>query len=65
MTAALGALDARQTFAAEEARTARPVAKLVATSKVRPQRVPGLMRGKLTIVAEDDEHLDGFKDYMP
>lgn len=43
----------------------KPVAKLVATSKVRLQRVPGLMKGKLTIVAEDDEHLDGFREYMP
>lgn len=43
----------------------KPVAKLVATSTVRLQRVPGLMKGKLTIVADDDEHLDGFKEYMP
>ena len=43
----------------------KPVAKLVATSTVRPPRVPGLMKGKLTIIAEDDEHLDGFEEYMP
>ena len=43
----------------------KPVAKLVATSVVRPPRVPGLMKGKLTIIAEDNEHLDGFEEYMP
>lgn len=43
----------------------KPVAKLVATSAVRRPRVPGLMKGKLTILAEDDEHLADFKDYMP
>lgn len=43
----------------------KPVAKLVAPSTVRLHRVPGLMKGKLTIIAEDDEHLDGFKEYMP
>ena len=43
----------------------KPVAKLVATSTVRQPRVPGLMKGKLTILAEDDEHLTGFKEYMP
>ena len=43
----------------------KPVAKLVATSVVSPPRVPGLMKGKLTIIAEDNEHLDGFEEYMP
>ena len=43
----------------------KPVAKLVATSTVHQPRVPGLMKGKLTILAEDDEHLTGFKEYMP
>ena len=43
----------------------KPVAKLVATSTVRQPRVPGLMKGKLTILAEDDEHLTGFEEYMP
>ena len=40
------------------------VAKLVATSVVRPPRVPGLMKGKLTVLAEDDEHLKVFAEYM-
>ncbi len=43
----------------------KPVAKLVATSAVRPPRVPGLMKGKLIILAEDDEHLKDFEEYMP
>ncbi len=43
----------------------KPVAKLVATSAVRSHRVPGLMKGKLTVLAEDDEHLKDFEEYMP
>jgi antitoxin (DNA-binding transcriptional repressor) of toxin-antitoxin stability system len=43
----------------------KPVAKLVATSAVRPPRVPGLMKGKLTVVAEDDDHLKDFEEYLP
>ena len=38
-------------------RHGKPVAKLVPTSTVQQSRVPGLMKGKLTILAEDDEHL--------
>ncbi len=43
----------------------KPVAKLVATATVRPPRIPGLMKGKLTILAEDDQHLKDFEEYMP
>ncbi len=43
----------------------KPVAKLVPTSQSRKPRVPGLMKGKLTVIAEDDEHLEAFKEYMP
>ena len=43
----------------------KPVAKLIATSTARPPRVPGLMKGKLTVIAEDDQHLTGFEEYMP
>ena len=43
----------------------KPAAKLVATSAVRQPRVPGLMKGKLTVLAEDDEHLKDFEEYMP
>jgi hypothetical protein len=28
-------------------------------------RRPGSARGKLAIIADDDEHLSDFKDYMP
>ena len=28
-------------------------------------RKPGSARGKLSIIADDDEYLDDFKDYMP
>ena len=31
----------------------------------RRERKPGSARGKLTMIAEDEEHLDDFKDYMP
>ncbi|MEJ7594396.1 MAG: hypothetical protein WKF77_22915 [Planctomycetaceae bacterium] len=41
-----------------------PVAKLMATSAVRPPRVPGLMKGKLNVMAEDDEHLKNFATLM-
>jgi antitoxin (DNA-binding transcriptional repressor) of toxin-antitoxin stability system len=44
----------------------QPVARLVAeqppTSKAR---VPGGAKGKLFIVAEDDDHLSNFKECMP
>ena len=41
------------------------VAKLVPSSAAREPRKPGLMQGKLTVISEDDEHLDDFRDYMP
>lgn len=46
----------------------RPVAKLVsepshANSGLRPP--PGLGKGYIKVVADDDEHLDDFADYMP
>jgi len=43
----------------------KPVAKLVATPAVLKPRVPGLMKGKLTVLVEDDEHLKDFEEYMP
>ena len=43
----------------------RPVAKLVASPAEKPHPVLGRCKGMLTIVAEDDEHLDGFREYMP
>lgn len=44
----------------------RPVAKLVGEKTKPVQRPgPGLCKGMLTIVSDDDEHLKDFKDYMP
>lgn len=42
----------------------RPLARLVATSaRALPQF--GSCKGMLTIVSDDDEHLEHFKEYMP
>ncbi|HJT31678.1 MAG TPA: hypothetical protein VJ783_06460 [Pirellulales bacterium] len=46
----------------------RPVATLVcqplrSKSELRPP--PGLGKGYITVVADDDEHLKDFADYMP
>ena len=38
------------------------VAKLV---RQKQSRQFGLGKGKLTIVSDDDEHLDDFREYMP
>jgi len=44
----------------------QPVARLIAeSSKVRKPRQPGSAIGTLTIIKDDDAHLDDFKEYMP
>ncbi|MCI0666137.1 MAG: type II toxin-antitoxin system prevent-host-death family antitoxin [Acidobacteria bacterium] len=44
----------------------RPVAKLIAErSPARQPRQPGSAIGKLIVHAEDNEHLEDFKEYMP
>lgn len=45
----------------------RPVAKLVSGKPiVAPQRPgPGLGKGMITILSDDDEHLKDFAEYMP
>lgn len=44
----------------------RPVAKLVSERPaVRQRPQPGLARGMITVVADDDEHLKDFEEYMP
>ncbi len=46
----------------------KPVARLTSeaqTRQVTKRRQPGSAAGRLTIVSEDDEHLDDFEDYMP
>jgi antitoxin (DNA-binding transcriptional repressor) of toxin-antitoxin stability system len=47
-------------------RDERPIAVL-AVPVERPQRprTPGFLVGKLTVVADDEEHLKDFADYMP
>jgi antitoxin (DNA-binding transcriptional repressor) of toxin-antitoxin stability system len=43
----------------------QPVAKLISQPKaVRQPRRPGSAKGILTIVSEDEEHLEDFKEYM-
>jgi antitoxin (DNA-binding transcriptional repressor) of toxin-antitoxin stability system len=44
----------------------RPVARLVGEAPAgRQARKPGSAIGELTIIKEDDEHLEDFKEYMP
>jgi prevent-host-death family protein len=44
----------------------RPVAKLVSGKPAVSQRPqPGLCKGMITIVVDDDEHLKDFAEYMP
>ena len=42
----------------------QPVAKLIAAPPTPLPRVPGLMKGKLTVIAEDDKHLKDLEAYM-
>lgn len=42
-----------------------PVAELRSVAGARPQAQFGSCKGMLTIVAEDEEHLEDFKEYMP
>ena len=46
-------------------RNNQPVAALHLPTSAVPQPRFGSCRGALTILAEDDEHLQDFKDYMP
>ncbi len=46
-------------------RNNQPVAALHLPASISPQPRFGSCRGALTILAEDDEHLQDFKDYMP
>jgi antitoxin (DNA-binding transcriptional repressor) of toxin-antitoxin stability system len=44
----------------------QPVARLVSEPAIPGQRPgPGLCKGMVTVVADDDEHLKDFEDYMP
>ena len=47
-------------------RNEQPIARLVGEPPhVRKPRQPGSAKGKLIILAEDEEHLEDFKEYMP
>ena len=47
-------------------RNEQPVATLVGQQRpIRKPRRPGSAKGKRVILAEDDGHLEDFKDYMP
>lgn len=43
----------------------RPVAQLIPPALAKPKPKYGRSKGMLTILAEDDEHLKDFEDYMP
>ena len=44
----------------------QPVAKLISEKPpVRQRPGPGLCKGMITIVADDEEHLKDFEEYMP
>jgi antitoxin (DNA-binding transcriptional repressor) of toxin-antitoxin stability system len=45
-------------------RGTQPVAQLVPPPVASRKRKFGTLRGKLEVVAEDDEHLEGFEDYV-
>jgi antitoxin (DNA-binding transcriptional repressor) of toxin-antitoxin stability system len=42
----------------------RPVAKILPSQRTRVHRRPGMWKGMLTIVQEDDEHLKDFSEYI-
>jgi prevent-host-death family protein len=46
-------------------RNNQPVARIVSAAAEAPHPVPGRCQGMLTIVAEDDEHLKDWAEYMP
>jgi antitoxin (DNA-binding transcriptional repressor) of toxin-antitoxin stability system len=46
-------------------RDRQPVARLVGEPPAKPHPVPGRCRGMLTVVAEDDEHLKDWAEYLP
>jgi prevent-host-death family protein len=42
-----------------------PLALMAPIRKTKPQPQFGSCKGMLTIVSDDDEHLEHFKEYMP
>lgn len=43
----------------------KPMAKLTGIAGEIPRPLPGRGKGMLTILAEDEEHLKDFAEYMP
>jgi antitoxin (DNA-binding transcriptional repressor) of toxin-antitoxin stability system len=43
----------------------QPVAELRSLAAAKPQPQFGSCKGMLTVVAEDEEHLEDFQEYMP
>ena len=43
----------------------KPVARILAVAAEPPDPVPGRGKGMLTIISEDDDHLEDFAEYMP
>ena len=43
----------------------KPVARIVAGPGEKPRPVPGRGKGMLTVISEDDDHLQDFSEYMP
>ena len=43
----------------------RPVARIVPGGPRRSRRTAGACKGMLAVRTEDEEHLDGFREYMP
>lgn len=43
----------------------QPIARLIASPAEKPHPLPGRGKGTLLVLAEDDEHLEAFKEYMP
>ncbi|MCE9552937.1 MAG: hypothetical protein K8T91_06115 [Planctomycetes bacterium] len=46
-------------------RNNQPVAQLTGLPAELPRPVPGRCQGKLTVVSEDDDHLQDWTEYMP
>ena len=46
-------------------RNAKPIAKLVGAIGGGPGPIFGAGKGKIEILADDDDHLEHFKDYLP
>jgi prevent-host-death family protein len=42
-----------------------PIAQVVPVRKTKPQPQFGSCKGMLTILSDDEEHLEHFKEYMP